>query len=27
LGVQERRGQQAADELATNVTKLWKASK
>ena len=27
LGVQDRRGQAAANELATNVTKLWKASK
>jgi predicted translin family RNA/ssDNA-binding protein len=27
LGVQDRRGQAAADELANNVTKLWKASK
>ena len=27
LGVQERRGQESANELATNVTKLWKASK
>ena len=27
LGVQDRRGQQAANELAANVTKLWKASK
>ena len=27
LGVQERRGKAAANELATNVTKLWKASK
>ena len=27
LGVQDRRGQQAANELANNVTKLWKASK
>ena len=27
LAVQERRGQQAAIELANNVTKLWKASK
>ena len=27
LGVRDRRGQAAADELAANVTKLWKASK
>ena len=27
LGVQDRRGKAAANELATNVTKLWKASK
>ena len=27
MGVQDRRGQQAANELAANVTKLWKASK
>ena len=27
MGVQDRRGQQAANELASNVTKLWKASK
>jgi hypothetical protein len=27
LGVQDRRGKRAADELANNVTKLWKASK
>ena len=27
LGVQERRGQESANELATNVTKLWKAAK
>ena len=27
LAVQDRRGQAAANELANNVTKLWKASK
>ena len=27
LGVQDKRGQAAANELANNVTKLWKASK
>ena len=27
LAVQAKRGQQAANELAANVTKLWKASK
>jgi hypothetical protein len=27
LGVQDRRGKAAANELANNVTKLWKASK
>lgn len=27
LGVQDRRGKTAANELAANVTKLWKASK
>ena len=27
LGVQERRGQESANELAANVTKLWRASK
>jgi len=27
MGVQDRRGKRSADELATNVTKLWKASK
>ncbi len=27
LGVQDRRGQESANELANNVTKLWKASK
>lgn len=26
-GVQDKRGQAAANELAANVTKLWKASK
>ena len=26
-GVQDKRGQAAANELANNVTKLWKASK
>ena len=27
LAVQERRGQESANELAINVTKLWKAAK
>ena len=27
LGVQDRRGKAAANELAANVTKLWKAAK
>ena len=27
LAVQDRRGQESANELANNVTKLWKASK
>jgi len=27
LGVRDRRGQAAANELATNVTKLWRAAK
>lgn len=27
LGVQDKRGKAAANELANNVTKLWKASK
>lgn len=27
MGVQDRRGKRAADELATNVTKLWRAAK